>query len=71
MMTNHIFEHLELHFDVMFIYEGNTLLLPIMHIFQITVYIGYSDNSGRLEMSPLNSHTNFIGYSDTVETGLF
>ena len=36
-----------------------------------TVYIGYSDigysdNFGRLEMSPLNSHTNFIGYSDII-----
>lgn len=33
MMTNHIFEHLELYLDVIFIYVDNTFILPIMHIF--------------------------------------
>ena len=31
---------------------------------QNTVAIGYSDNLGRFRMSPLNYHTNFIGYSN-------
>ena len=35
MMTKHIFEHLMLYFDVIFISEGNTLLLLTMHIFRI------------------------------------
>ena len=42
------------------LFRGNVKLLPT------PLYIGYSDNFGRLEMSPLNSHTNFIGYSDVI-----
>ena len=35
MMTNHIFEHQNVYFDVMFLYVNYTFLSPIMHIFRI------------------------------------
>ena len=35
MMTNQIFEHPNVYFDVMFLYINNTLLSPNMHIFNI------------------------------------
>ena len=35
MMTNHIFAHPNVYFDVMFLYVDNTFLSPIMHIFNI------------------------------------
>ena len=43
-------------------------VLQNQHEFNIQYFgyndIGYSDNFGRLEMSSLNSHTSYIGYSD-------
>ena len=35
MMNNHIFEHLNVYFDVMFLYMNNTFLSPLMQNFYI------------------------------------
>ena len=39
LMTNHIIEHPNVYIGVMFLYVDNTLLSPIMHIFQYIIGI--------------------------------